>query len=189
MKPPVAVVRRRPHVARRLSIVGGAMAVAVLAFAAGRWTSAAAPVSRPPSAAPAVIPLDLALAALGARAAGEAPAPGVAAGPAAPARPATFTEAKVVAEASARLKLDELRGDMLSRCWPSGGLEGGRTSARLTFSLAFDADGREIARGISEDRAAPAGAFARCLRALPVGSLAIPPPGARVGVKVAMVFP
>jgi hypothetical protein len=61
----------------------------------------------------------------------------------------------------------------------------------VTFSLTFDARGREIARGVSADRRTPPDrVLAGCLRRLPrVGSITIPPPGSTVGVKVAMTLP
>jgi hypothetical protein len=190
MRTPAPKPARRSFT-RRLATLGAGVAGAALLFAGGRWT-AEPPAPRRASlatSAPAPArgePGPSSLRRGGDPAAREEPAPALAA-PAVPPRP--VAEAKLVAETTARVKLEGLRRDLLSRCWPEEGLGGGRDRAQLTFSLAFDANGAEIARGISEDRTAPAGAFARCLRALPIGALSIPPPGARVAVKVAMAFP
>jgi hypothetical protein len=185
----------RSRLPRRLAALSAGVAATALVFLGGRWTADRPEPRRasPEVSAPAAAPAETLSSWFWGRAeaAREVPAPAAAAPePAAPVvAPRPLAEAKIVAEASARLKLGGLKQDMLSRCWPENGLGGGRDRAQLTFNLAFDASGREIARGISEDRAAPAGAFARCLRALPIGSLSIPAPGARVGVKVAMAFP
>ncbi len=73
----------------------------------------------------------------------------------------------------------------MAKCWTDAAPE----RARLTFHHTFDAAGREVARAMAEGRGAPGGAFTRCLRGLPVGSLSIPAPRARVGVRVALNFP
>jgi hypothetical protein len=103
--------------------------------------------------------------------------------------PAAIAQA-VVARATeqARDQIESLRAQIVSRCWPAGGLPGGRSSATLSFNVAFDAQGREIARGISEQRRAPAGEFARCLRKMEA-PLSISPPGTNVGVSFAVTFP
>jgi hypothetical protein len=196
MKTPAAKPSRSSFT-RRLAALSAGVAGAALLFAGGRWTAEPpaprrasveiAAVAPPADATPWWVWGDAGAAAPAPAAPAPTSVPAPAPAPAVAPRP--VAEAKLVAEASARLKLEGLKQDMISRCWPESGLGGGRERAQLTFSLAFDASGKEIARGISEDRAAPAGAFARCLRALPIGSLSIPAPGARIGVKVAMAFP
>ena len=86
-------------------------------------------------------------------------------------------------------EIEKLRPYIVSRCWPAGGLAGGQTSAKLTFQITFDEKGREIARGISEDRSAPAGEFGSCLAKLEGMTLSIEPPGTNVGVSVPVTFP
>jgi hypothetical protein len=88
-----------------------------------------------------------------------------------------------------KAKFETLRAHIVSRCWRSGGFRGGPSSTNLTFSVAFDAQGHEIARGITEDRSAPAAEFVGCLRGLEGTTLSIAPPGANVGVTVQMTFP
>jgi hypothetical protein len=95
--------------------------------------------------------------------------------------------AKVTRET--QVQLESVQPELLKRCWPDDGLPGGRSGTTLTFSVTYDANGREIARGISEDRRAPAGALAACLRRMPAGALHIPAPGANVGVRVPLAFP
>jgi hypothetical protein len=82
-------------------------------------------------------------------------------------------------------ELERARPALASRCVPPGEA----STSRLTFNVTFDANGREVARGISEDRRAPAPKIASCLRKLPVGSLRVAAPGAHVGVRVAMTLP
>jgi hypothetical protein len=87
----------------------------------------------------------------------------------------------------ARAKIEEQRDYIASSCG-NGGADG-RPAAKLTFNITFDAQGREIARGISEDRRAPAGEFGRCLRKLQGITLAVAPPGSNVGVSIPVAFP
>jgi hypothetical protein len=88
----------------------------------------------------------------------------------------------------ARRKLEEVRPELIERCVPEP-RRGDPGGATFTFNVTFDAGGREIARGISEDRRYRAPEVASCLRRLPLGSLRVPPPGAIVGVRVALNLP
>ena len=109
----------------------------------------------------------------------------VAAPPSRVAQPATEVSSRVADEARARM--EDLRNYMDASCWIGRAAE--RKTARVTFNLTFDAQGREIARGISEDRRAPAPELGRCLRRLQGTTLAIAPTGANVGVSLPMTFP
>ncbi len=53
-----------------------------------------------------------------------------------------------------KAKLETLRGYIAESCWIGSAAQ--RASAKLTSNPTFDAQGREIARGISEDGRAPA---------------------------------
>ena len=183
-----ALSRPPASLARRVAAPSAALAIAAVAFLAGRWSATgehAAAAERQATPRPA--------AAAPATAAEPAyPPPSGAPERAAPrpvARIAATPQVVGLAAEGARAQLESVRPQLLSQCWPAGGLGRGREKARITFHLTFDAAGREVARGISEDRGAPAGSFARCLRTLPIGSLAIPAPGARVGVRVALNYP
>lgn len=132
----------------------------------------AAPGAEAPSAEPILVPQAVA---------GEIPAPGQSS--------AAVVAATAQAAVETKQQLEALRSDLLQKCWPSGGLPKGRTSARLTFSVAYDAHGREVARGVSEDRRAPTGELKRCISRQPLGTLRISPPGANVSVKVALNLP
>jgi hypothetical protein len=92
---------------------------------------------------------------------------------------------------SARTRLERLRDEVIAPCLPRADAPDARRGTNVTFSLTFDARGREIARGVTADRRTPPDrALAGCLRRLPrVGSITIPPPGSTVGVKVAMTLP
>jgi hypothetical protein len=84
-----------------------------------------------------------------------------------------------------KAKIEALRSYIDASCWPGPGA----AKVKVTFNVTFDAAGREIARGISEDRRAPAREFGRCLRKLQGTGLAISPPGANVAVAVPVSFP
>jgi hypothetical protein len=174
-------------------LVGLGLLAAVIAFLAGRWAADAAgpaPLARPAplsglerQASPppqrtterewAARPVEV-----------EPPA---AAPPAAPARATPAMVAQATAEASAFLEAS--RAELNARCWPRDGLASGRPSTLVTFNVTFDPRGREIARGIGEDRKARAPELLRCLQKIPLGSLRISPTGANVGVRVAMRLP
>jgi hypothetical protein len=187
MKTP-ALNRPPASLARRVAVPSAALAIAVVVFLAGRWTASEEPATaaerqaspRPAAAAPAPA----------ADPAFPPPSgPPERAVPRPAERLAATPQVVGLAAEEARAQLESVRPQLVSQCWPAGGLGRGREKARLTFHLTFDAAGREVARGISEDRGAPAGSFARCLRTLPIGALSIPAPGARVGVRVALNFP
>jgi hypothetical protein len=91
--------------------------------------------------------------------------------------------------AEAKEQLEAQRPAIVSECWPSGGLPRGAKNAKVTLHVTFDAQGREIARGLVEDRRAPAGAFGQCLRKLPGTRLSLSPTGQRVAVAIPMTYP
>lgn len=102
-------------------------------------------------------------------------------------RPTPALVARVAEEASRGL--ERAKEELVARCVPVDRPAGPAAGARFTFNLTFDAAGREIARGISEDRRAPDPEVAGCLRRFPLGSLRVSAPGASVGVRVAMTLP
>jgi hypothetical protein len=191
-KPVITSARRTPSTATLLAGLG--LLAALVAFLAGRWTAEeAAPApgarratsgaSRGPAAPPekpwaSRTPETETLATAAAR----APAPTTSTGRATP---------EIVARATAETTavLEASRQELTSRCWPRAGLSSGKASTLVTFNVTYDANGREIARGLSEDRQARAPEVVRCLQRLPLGSLRIAPPGANVGVRVAMRLP
>lgn len=84
--------------------------------------------------------------------------------------------------------LERLRPYVVERCWPRDGLSGGRSQTTLTYNVTFNPEGREVARGIIDDRRAPSGAFGRCLRRLGGTALAISPPGTYVTLKLPVTY-
>jgi hypothetical protein len=184
----------------------GAVA-ALLAYAAGRWSSPdARPTSQqrsraePYDAKPSRDDVPPRAGRYAWRDPSLQPAPAPAAlGPAAPAppprsalltpqgRPTPQLVERVAAEVTR--KLEESRSELIERCVPASRLVHGAPGASFTFNVTFDANGREIARGIGEDRRARAPEVASCLRKLPLGSLRVAAPGATVGVRVAMHLP
>jgi hypothetical protein len=196
--------RTRTSTAARAAARPGALIASLtalatlLAFAGGRWAAdAAAPAglqhparTRPPPPAPDARQADTTWRAPASAEAPPAPPPAPAANPlelTPQGRPTPALVTRVTEEASRQL--ESARAELLARCVPATGLPGGRATARFTFNVTFDASGREIARGISEDRRAPAPEVAGCLRRLPLGTLRVTAPGANVGVRLAMNLP
>jgi hypothetical protein len=179
-------------------LASAAAVAALLAFAGGLWVSelladpagagsarrlAPAPDGGLAPAHPEPAPNLSALEVPGGPAPAPASLPGAPPPAAAPVRPAPEVVARVAEEAT--LALEAVRAGLAERCPPAAGA----APARLTFNVAFDASGREVARGVVEDRRARAPEVARCLRELPLGALRVSPPGGTVGVRVAMSFP
>jgi len=79
---------------------------------------------------------------------------------------------------------------LVPKCWqPLLAKTPSPARAKYTFNLAFDAQGKEIARAISEHREAERADVGQCLRGLP-GGLTIPPPGTGIPtVEVELEFP
>lgn len=95
-------------------------------------------------------------------------------------------EVEARAAADATVALEARRDRFVAAC---GGVDAGAVSQELTFSLAFDSQGREVGRGISDDRRAPANPVPECLRKLRDTPLKIEPPGEPVSVVVPFRFP
>lgn len=199
-RPPPPGRARRPA----LIAAGAALALAV-AFGAGRWTGAPPPA--PPAAAPGAAPAAVAPPEPAAATSSEGAEPRPADLTGAVATAATPPEAPPVAarppaqrmplppDLQARLRaglgadLEARRPEDLARCWPSGGLPRGLPSTTVTYDLTFDPAGREVARGLSDDRRAPAGALGHCLSRSPGAPLAIPPQGTFVSLRIPVSYP
>ena len=182
---------RTPTNATLLALVG-VLSAAVL-FLAGRWSvepAAGAPAPHPGATAgrrPVAPPAERAW---------TPRAPSPAADPeAAPLQPVTSSPVRATPEqvtqatAQTAALLEASRDDLKRQCWPQAGAAGGPSEAVVTFNVTYDASGREIARGLTEDRRARTPGLIGCLQRLPFGSLRIPPPGANVGVRVALRLP
>jgi hypothetical protein len=172
------------------------VAISGIAFVAGRWVSgtldpsapaqapraAAPPSSAPPSAAE---PRAMVQAVPSAPArASPSPAPAVARPPGPPLSASPAVVQRVTDEA--RAQIEAARDRLGERCAPRGPLPDGRGPARLVMSLTFDREGREIARGVTQDRRARSAELAGCLHDLP--RLAVTPPAANVGVAIPVTF-
>jgi hypothetical protein len=81
-------------------------------------------------------------------------------------------------------------GDLVKKCWePSFKANPEPAKAKYTYNLAFGADGKEIARGISDVRGMERSDVGQCLRAQPA-TLRIPPPGVVVSdVNLTLTLP
>jgi hypothetical protein len=85
--------------------------------------------------------------------------------------------------------VEQQRRQVVSTCWPREGLPKGQRSATLTYNVTFSPDGREIGRGLVQDRRAPAGKFAKCLAQLQGMPFSISPPGTYVTLRVPVTYP
>ena len=182
--------RRRPSA--KAALAGAILLFGlVLAYAVGRFTAPgpAAPIvelppvrleTPPPPELPRLPPP---------RPPAAQPSPVAAAAPQSPPDPVAEVVAQVTQQA--KVELENLRPRLMSSCWPSGGLGAGQRSATLTFHMTFDAQGHEIARGISESRRAvrASAEFAKCVRILDGTLLSIPPPGRTVAISIPVSFP
>jgi hypothetical protein len=95
--------------------------------------------------------------------------------------------ARVREEAVAQL--EELRPHAVSSCWPREKLAKGPARTTLTYHVTFDPDGREIARGIADDRHAPAAGFASCVQRLRDNSLSVSRTGTYVSLRLPVSYP
>jgi hypothetical protein len=98
-------------------------------------------------------------------------------------------EAQARVHDDAYSEIERTREHVVARCWPRDGLPGGRRQTTVTYNVTFDPAGREIARGVLEDRRAPAGEFGRCLRRLEGTSLSVEPPGTFVTLRLPVTYP
>ena len=125
----------------------------------------------------------------------EAPAPARASGPArargvpaleAPASPPVSQE-KIAAEAAAGLEAQ--RAALVKKCWhPSVLTQPTPTTMLLTYNFTFDAQGNQVLRGVSVDRATGRADVIACLNGL-VQPIHVSPPGASTYVEVPFTLP
>jgi hypothetical protein len=199
-----------PRPERRRSKRIAVLAAIALAFGVGRWTVDSRPASTPaaqrarppsppggrdrspsgvwppaaasgpalPSAVPAAAPPPV-----------EASRDAAVASASAPPRTALSPETRARVHEDASSELERTREHVVARCWPRDGLPGGRRRTTVTYDVTFDPAGREIARGVLEDRRAPAGEFGRCLRRLEGTSLSVEPPGTFVTLRLPVTYP
>ncbi|WP_438014299.1 hypothetical protein WMF18_25695 [Sorangium sp. So ce315] len=167
--------------ARQLStptaiLLGSAMIAAAVYLGLRHGPAAVAPDARPAEGAAALQAGPGASAATAERAA--APAP-----PAAPSVPRDE-----VARQAARA-LDAHRPALVERCYrPAIAAQAEPRTVKYVFNITFDARGRQIARGLIEDREAARPEVTACLvAALPPVEIA--PPGANVRVDVPFSLP
>jgi hypothetical protein len=85
--------------------------------------------------------------------------------------------------------VEQQRKRVVSTCWPKEGLPKGQRSATITYNVTFNPQGREVGRGIVQDRRAPAGKFAKCLSQLHGMPFSISPPGTYVTLRIPVTYP
>jgi hypothetical protein len=98
-------------------------------------------------------------------------------------------ELKSTVAKQAAKALEAEREELVKACWePAVKASPEPPKAKYIYNVSFDADGKEIARGVSETREMSRSDVAQCLRDRPL-SLRIPPPGVNVGVDVTFILP
>ncbi|WP_437791379.1 hypothetical protein [Sorangium sp. So ce693] len=104
------------------------------------------------------------------------------------AAPAPSVPREQVAMQAARA-LEAHRPALIERCYkPAAAARPAPRGVKYIFNLTFDARGRQLARGIIEDREASSPEVTACVvDALP--AVAVPPPGANVRVDVPFSLP
>jgi hypothetical protein len=85
--------------------------------------------------------------------------------------------------------VEQQRRRVISTCWPKDGLPRGHRSTTVTYNVTFNPAGREVARGIVQDRRAPAGKFGKCLGQLHEAPFSISPPGTYVTLRIPVTYP
>jgi hypothetical protein len=104
-----------------------------------------------------------------------------------PAQPAVPLETP--ASLAARAALLARKPRLVEQCWkPALAREPLPATAKYLYAMSFDAQGKQIAQGISEPRDASRWDVARCLREQPM-DLVIPPQGGNVSVEVTLELP
>jgi len=103
--------------------------------------------------------------------------------------PVVSVQPRSVAQADAAKAIESLRQTIKLRCFdPHKSDPGAPPSVKFTYSGGFDAQGVEVARGISDMRGAFFAPVSKCARELPM-DLKIPPPGANVSVEIPFEVP
>ncbi len=106
-----------------------------------------------------------------------------------PVAAAPSIEPRTLAEADAQKAVASLGQTIRTQCFdPHKSDPGAPRSVKFTYSGGFDANGVEIARALSEDRAARLPAISQCARELPM-TLRIAPPGTNVNVTLVIEVP
>jgi hypothetical protein len=81
------------------------------------------------------------------------------------------------------------RSEIRSQCWDAlPDAEDAPAEVPLGLSISFDASGKVLASGVSEDRETARAGVAACVGPI-VHSLEIPPPGANVGIELSITVP
>ncbi|NUO47893.1 MAG: hypothetical protein HOV80_03455 [Polyangiaceae bacterium] len=103
--------------------------------------------------------------------------------------PSVTPELIKASSSSASNAIEKHRKHLVEKCWnPSAKTDPEPKSVTYTLELTFDAEGKQIARGLSEPRGASRPAVPQCLQTeLP--NLTIDPPGVSVAFKVELTLP
>jgi hypothetical protein len=196
--PAKAPARPAPSRSSRVpwAIAGAAAALAV-ALGVSRWTSEpdATTRRRPARERPAAYGSEVGETPSRSRPASARAAFQAAVAAAPEAAPAPSSRAAVPAahlahyQAEVVSRVEQQRPEVVSSCWPREGLPRGQRSATVTYNVTFDPSGREVARGIVQDRRAPAGQFGKCLAQLQTTPFSISAPGRYVTLRVPVAYP
>jgi hypothetical protein len=103
--------------------------------------------------------------------------------------PAAAPPSKEAVAAEVAKGLDSYRKELLDRCWkPAVAKQPDPPTLELGFNFTFDADGRQMGRGVREDRKTARPEIRECIDDV-VKQLTISPPGTSVAVEVPFTLP
>jgi len=95
---------------------------------------------------------------------------------------------KAVADIAAAIQAEKVK-TFVPKCWtPLVAKQPQPATSRLVISTSFNAEGKEVIRGVSEERGKSRADVAGCVRDLPIG-LTIPAPGVIVNAEIPVEFP
>ena len=164
------------------SILAGS---AIIALGLYFGLRARAPAAALPSSPPAQIPSAEPSSSAAPVSSESAPPPKGADAPA----PAVSVRPRSIAQADAAKAIESLRQTIKIRCFdPHKNDPGAPASVKFSYSGGFDAQGVEVARGLSDTRGAFFAPVSKCARELPM-DLKIPPPGANISVEIPFEVP
>lgn len=171
-----------------IAIVVGAIIIS-LGLYFGLHRDAAPPASAPSASAGSAPIVPVSSASAAAVASTTAPRPDASTPPSPSATADASARSKATIDSDVAQAIEKLKQRTVKECWlPLKGQPGLPAKVKFVYSGSFDPTGKEVARGISEDREANAPKVSACLRSFSM-ELTIPAPGQYVNVNVPFEVP
>jgi hypothetical protein len=178
----------RPLWHRALPFVAIVAAAAIGYVAGARGSAEPSVASSPPPATPAAPPIALPMPEpLPGRGAVAPPIP-LPRVPQPTPLPRVAPEIVARVEREAAMEIDRIKPILAARCWETSPPQERPQGVTYAINVSFDPQGREIARGVEEERGSPP-ALGHCLRQVLDAEMRVSPPDAPVATVVAVTFP